>query len=343
VNPRNKKEVKEMKKELVTLLCVAGMMLWGVTAVNAITLNWTVLEHTSVAGKGPGSDGVIGTADDTTTGENNGCNFSTGKNCALGGTPGIGSYSFSAIEYTSPTWYSCLDLTGGPYAGAPCVCAEPAGQPCQSDAQCESGTCAGAGDCCPGIANICTACTDNPTGYDSYSYMGSSATLGPAPQLRTCQAYTTNNVETRAFQVAVSESISGTGGSCLKLSPGGPYIQTPCGVGAITTGSLDVDVYIGGCVIKGVTIQSISYTGRIVDMDAIAAVSECGYSYAETVVMVNNARSVDPSAEYLMVLCGTTTVPMDAKDACLRGATVDFVLVTYTDDDASNCPASGCP
>jgi len=332
-----------MKKGLITLLCVAAMMLWAVTAANAGVLTWTVLEHSSVAGNGPGADGVIGTADDTSSGENNSCNFSVGKNCAAGGTPSVGTYSFSALEYTNPTWYSCLDITAGPYAGAPCVCAEPAGQPCQSDAQCESGTCAGAGDCCPGIVNICTACTDNPSGYDSYSYFGSDASLGPAPHLTTCQAYTTNNVQTTAYQVATSESIAGSGGACLKLSPGGPYLQTPCGVGAISSGNLDVDVYIGGCVLKGTTIQNISYTGRIVDMDAIVAVSECGYTYAETVAMVNNARSVDPSAQYLLVICGSTTIPMDSKTACLRGADADFVLITYTSDDVTSCPASGCP
>jgi hypothetical protein len=335
-----------MRKGLITLLCVAGLMLWGVTTASATDLDWTLLMHSSVAGKGPGSDGVIGTSDDTSSGENNSCNFSVGKNCAAGSTPALGSYSATLIEYTNPTWYSCLDITGGPYAGAPCVCAEPAGQPCQSDAQCESGTCAGAGDCCPGIANICTACTDNPSGYDSYSYFGIDAGLGPAPNMTTCQSYNASgtNYEITAYQVATSESIAGSGGACIKLVlPGGPYLANGCGVGAITGGSIDVDVYIGGCVIKGTTINGIAYNGDLVDMDAIAAASSCGYNYAETVAMVNNARSQDPTAEYLMVMCGQVTVPMTSGTACLRGAVVDFMVVAHTPDDATSCPASACP
>jgi hypothetical protein len=341
-NPRTEEEVEAMRKGLITILCIAGMMLWGATAVNAIVLNWTLLEHASVAGKGPGADGVIGTADDTLSGEGNGCNFSTAKNCTFGSTPAMGTYSFTAFEYTNPTWYSCLDLQAGPTAGAPCVCAE--GGSCQSDADCTSSTCAGAGDCCPGPLNACAECTDNPSGYDTYAYFGSDSTLGPAPHLTTCQAYTTNNVQTTAYQLAASESVVGSGGGCLNLNPsGGPYLQAPCGVGPITAGNLDVDLYVYGCVLRATTLQNITYTGRIVDMDAIVAVDECGYSYDETVAMVNNARAQDASAEYLMVMCGQTVVPMDAKAACLRGAAVDFVLVTYTSEDASSCPGSGCP
>ena len=123
-------------KKLTMLLCVTGMMLWGVTSATAGTLTWTLLEHSSVAGNGPGADGVIGTADDTSSGEKNNCNFSTASNCDAGSTPAIGSYSYTAIEYTNPTWNSCLDLAAGPYSGAPCVCAEPAGQPCTDDSQC---------------------------------------------------------------------------------------------------------------------------------------------------------------------------------------------------------------
>lgn len=330
---------------MITLLCVAGIMLWGVTSAIATDLDWTLLMHSSVAGVGPGPDGVIGTTDDTSTNENNSCNFSTAANCATGATPAKGTYSFTAIEYTNPTWYSCLDLASGPTSGAPCVCAEPAGSPCTSDADCSSsGSCAGAGDCCPGVLNSCTECTDNPTSWDSFSYFGVDAGLGPAPNMSTCQAVTTNDFEITAYHVATSESISGSGGACIKLtSTGGPFTANGCGPGAITGGSLDVDVYVYGCAIKGTTINGITYNGNIVDMDAVAAASSCGYNLAQTQTMVDNARAEAPAAEYLMVMCGQTTVPMDSKTACLRGADVDFVVVAYTSGDASSCPASACP
>ncbi len=330
-----------MRKGLITLVCVAGLMLWGGTAVNAIEIDWTLLEHASVAGKGPGPDGVIGTNDDTTTGEVNSCNFTTAPNCPTAGNPTIGSYSFSAIEFSPGLPWSCLDPSGGPTAGAPCICAE--GGTCTSDADCSSGSCAGAGDCCPGLLNTCTECVKVPGDHnDSFSYFGSDPSLGPAPHYTTCQVNTTNDFAITAYQTASTESLSGAGGTCITLNlDNDPYAGSPCGVGAIS-GTLDVDVYAVQCAIIGATINNIAYTGRVVDMDAIAAVGECGYNLTDTTAMVNNARSVDPTAEYLMVLCGNTTVPSTSKTACLANADVDFVLVSYTSDDASDCSGT-CP
>ncbi len=332
-----------MRRGMITLMCVAGLMLFAGPA-SALDLEWTLLMDGSVAGATPvqqGSNWVVAPG----AGGTNGCNFSTAKNCASGGVPGVGSYSFTAIEYNAApgdpsTWYSCLDLSGSQYSGAPCVCAEPAGQPCTSDAQCDSGgSCAGAGDCCPGPLWTCEECTEVP-GPDSFSFFGVDGSLGPAPNMDTCQDAGANDFEITRYHVATSESISGSGGACIKLVPtGGPYLGGPCGVGPITFGSLDVDVYVGGCALKGTTINNIQYTGEIYDVTNGSPSGTCGYTGDQIHTMLGQ---VPAGGLYLMVMCGTTVVPNDSQTACLRNADVDFVVVAYTEQNASDCSGS-CP
>jgi hypothetical protein len=186
---------------------------------------------------------------------------------------------------------------------------------------------------------------DNPSGPDSFSFFGVDATLGPAPNMDTCQTAGGNNFKTTRYHVATSESIAGSGGACIKLKspPTGPYLGTfasTCGVGAISSGTLDVDVYVYGCVLKGTTINNIGYTGRIYDTAVAAPAGVCGYTTSQINTM--RAQASAKGGDYMMVLCGNTTVPMDSKTACLRGAYVDFAVVAYTGDDASDCSTT-CP
>jgi hypothetical protein len=183
---------------------------------------------------------------------------------------------------------------------------------------------------------------DNPTGPDSFSFFGIDAGLGPAPNMDTCQVATTANFKVTRYHVASSESIAGSGGACLKLKspPTGPYLGAPCGVGPITSGNLDVDVYVGGCLLKGTTINNILYTGYVYNANVAAPAGTCGYTTAQINTMRGQVTA--KGGNYLMILCGATTVPGNSKTACLRNADVDFVVVAYTDDDASDCSGS-CP
>ncbi len=342
-----------MKNGLIALLCVLGLIFWGISSVNAQSLvQWTLLTDGSIAGAAPQNQGgnwiVL-----PGSGGTDGCNFSTQKNCAAGGVPNEGSFSFSAIEYykapgDNSTWHSCLDLSGSQYSGAPCVCAEPAGQPCTGDAQCDSGgSCAGAGDCCPGPLWTCEECTDDPAGPDSFSYFGIDGTLGPAPNMDTCGKYgTQDQTQTLRYHVATSESIAGSGGACIKLkSPAtGPYLATPCGVGQITSGNLDVDIYVGGCSLKGTTIDNIQYTGAVLAVTDPAPSAVCGYtSGASGQVKEILDLAAGKGGNFVMILCGDTTVPGDSQTACLRNAESYFVTVAYTEALDITCPDDACP
>jgi hypothetical protein len=326
-----------MRKGMITLLCVAGLMLWGITTASALDLQWTLLTDASIAGKAPEDVGGGTFLVTPGAGSGNNCNFSKVKNCGTSTTvPAVGSFSFTAIEYSNPSWYSCLDLAGGATAGAPCVCAE--GGACQSDADCASSSCAGAGDCCPGVLNSCKFCEDDPVGPDSFSFFGIDAQLGPAPNMDTCQKATGDNFETTRYHVATSESIPGSGGACIQLATAAtnaPYLGAPCGEGAISSGILDVDVYAYGCVIVGTTIEGINYTGNVIDVTNGAPGGSCGYSQTQVLQLLSLASG--KGASHLMILCGETVVPGDSLTACLRNAQVDFTLVAYTAQDASDC------
>jgi hypothetical protein len=178
-------------------------------------------------------------------------------------------------------------------------------------------------------------------GPDSFSYFGVDPSLGPAPNMDTCQDAGGNDFEITRYHVATSESISGSGGACIKLAAGGPYLGAPCGVGPITSGSLDADVYVGGCALKGTTINNIQFTGEIYDVTNGSPSGTCGYTGGQISTMLGQASAA--GGNYLMIMCGVTTVPADSKTACLRNADVDFMVVAWTADDASACPAGGCP
>lgn len=167
-----------MRKELFAVLVMVGFLLLGGTTAGAVDITWHMLTHASLAGHGPGVDKLIGTEDDTTTGEANNCNFTTEGGCAASSTtPAIGSYGYASTELDGDLTHSCL---GGGQAGAPCTC-DGDGTPCTGDADCEGALCV-PGDCCPGgLLAPCIVCEqDDPVGEpfgppsDGYTYGGSS-------------------------------------------------------------------------------------------------------------------------------------------------------------------------
>ena len=154
----------------------------------------------------------------------------------------------------------------------------------------------------------------------------------------TCQVYNSNDFATTRYHVATASST--TGGACIQLNPAGaPYVGSPCTVGQIS-GTLDVDVYVAGCVIKGTTIQNISYVGDVLDVDDTTPSSQCGYTQAQLLTMLGQAKA--KGGEYLQILCGSTTVPGDSKTLCLRNADTAFVTIAWTADDATSCGGT-CP
>ena len=287
-----------------------------------------VITSPVVAGHGPGSDKLIGTGDDP-TGQN--CNWSNSANCASGPLPFVGTYTYSNLDYQLV--YSCGLGTAGP-----CKCST--GESCTKDADCPSGC--GTGDCCPGLAK-CEACPDQAISF----FDGAS----PHGAMETCQEYTNNNFIVKSYDVLTSESIAGTGGGCVLLNPGGgPYVGTfsaACPTGGVT-GSMDVDVYVGGCpsAIK-FTIRNISYNGNIVNYATASSVScnlngSRSYSGTNWTNLKNAASATCGSQGFLQLICGTTTLPASPVP-CFEGAVVEFVNVLCTSDpDRSTCNDNDC-
>lgn len=321
-----------MRKEILPILILTCLFMWDASTAHAVRLHWKFLTHTSVASKGPGPDGLIGTGDDTNQGENNNCNFTIDPMCSSTGSPSVGTYSFAAIEFRSDMVNSCL------YGDTP-------GEPCLA------GACSPLGDHCPGDGAICVPCNKTPTTWDSFSYFAlQSWEWEPPPTtMDTCQEYDgpedPNPLDSGAqteFQILdfvtnLTEPVFGTGSGMLQLSDVTTgSIGGPCGLGATISGSFDV--YITAFYPAMIPMP---YTGDVIDMDDPIAAS-CGYTVSDLNTMIANVRSVEPGAEYLMILCGSSTIPNDHLAPCMAGASFDFVFVVYTTDDATQCPDDGC-
>lgn len=309
------------KTLLAVLLCVALLVAAGTALAGTVT--WKVVTSSTVATKVPGANKIIEASD---SGGNN-CNWTSAANCATGPAPSVGTYSYSYLDYQLA--YSCGLGTGGP-----CTCAG-GSQSCTSDADCPAGGCGGSGDCCQGAA-ACQACSDGAISF----FDGSGSGHG---EMDTCQAYL-NSAQSRLtrYDVLTSESLAGTGGGCVLLAAGGPYVVSGCGTGAIS-GSLNADVHVGGCpsLIK-FTINNVQYNGNVVDYGSATSVS-CNLGGARTYTgaswtdLKNAAIATCGSSGYLQLLCGTTTLPASPVP-CFQGAQVEFVTVACTSDpDRLSC------
>jgi len=343
-----------MRKELFAVLVMVGFLLWGGTTANAVEITWSVLTHASLAGQGPGEDKLIGTEDDTTEGELNGCNFVASDDCGTGPTPEFGSYTYAAVEMDGAVTHECI---AGTRNGQPCVCAD-LETPCSGDGDCPGAVCQPA-DCCPGRFGTCIACTqDDPEGEpfgppnDAYTYSGPSQ-YSPGT-VTTCQEVDPEGDEDPPTEFQFTEvdmggngPLPGFGGGCLQLaSTGGPFLGTPCtGNGAIS-GSFDVDAMVLNCAVAAGTMEGISFTGDIIDItdpeNPDPSVASCGYDSDELKVIAGHAVEANENAKHLMIICGDTTYPDTAGLPCMRKAVAHLVWVLYTANDASDCADDTC-
>ena len=335
---------KNMKTRVLLAILFTGVLAVGVGTANAITVNWLTVQDPVRAGAGPGADMLIGTGDDSTTGERNRCNFDTAANCeTLGGSASDGTYSFSNLTFDLD--YSCKSGIL-PIPGGDCTCAEGGGL-CTQDSDCPVPSC-GSTDCCPGVST-CEACDDT-----SISYFGSVDSYVAFGLIDTCQDPTVSGAsdfEVKLFEVQTSESLTGSGGGCIQLKAGGPYLGAPCGVGAITSGSIDVTVQAAGCPGIPMDVAGISYVGEVGTVPVSSGFgSMCDQSgsptgYTGTYLTALNAAIANtcPIGTHAMILCGQTNLPSDSEITCFADALVDFVVIACTDDNANNCAADPCP
>jgi hypothetical protein len=316
----NETEVKQMRKELLVMVCALSLILGAVSMANATVVNWTLLKSTAVASHGPGPDDLLGTTDDNTTGtQHNNCNFNYVADCDTTGTPTQGSYSVVALEL--PQTASCL-------AGA-------LGDPCTTNT-----------DCAPGgfPDGICLPCPD-VAGWDTYSYMGNVGKPLGNGKMTACQE--TGLFRWTAINLGSTESISsGTGATCINLRTSPSSFSSGCGPGASFTSLANIKFSLGCNPLLGAgQINNLNLGGRVYATDtAIAAVDcQCYPKTSAGATALNAIRTIAANApnngSHLLVLCGNTAIPNDSTttSVCLRGATVWDVVVAYTGANASSC------
>ncbi len=344
-----------MRKECFAILMAVGLLLWGVSTAGAVEITWHVLTHDSIAGHGPGDDGLIGTEDDTTEGESNGCNYSPTDDCKTGPTPDVGTYTYAGVEMDGSQTHECV---GGDLSGQPCLCAD-GETACTGDADCPGAVCAPA-DCCPGFLGTCLECAqDDPPGepfgppQDGHSYAGPSE-FAPGTVV-TCQEADPSGdaedppteFEITAVDMGGNGPLPGFGGGCLELSPtGGPFLGTPCTGSGPISATFDVVTKALNCAVPSGTLEGVSVTGDIIDItdpdNPVPAEATCGYSNAQLKVIAGHAKEADPDAKHLMIICGGMTYPDTVDVPCMKNAVAYLAWVLYTTDDASACPDDGC-
>jgi len=315
-----------MRKVLIALLCVAGVVVWGVTLASAqTTVRWTMLEHSSVAGNSAGADARIGTGDD---GSDN-CNFRPDASPCNVGTPTIGSYNINRLDFKPDPREECY--SGAVTGGTPCKCADgvntchPGPETCPPVS---SGCGETPGNCCGPLP--CQLCDDVA---DSYFGAGSLG-LGV---MDTC--VDSAGFEAILFDVASTEDSPGLGGGCLLLYTPGDDTGAPCpNYNAATTVNGSIDVGVGALGLcprpNGIfQVNNVLYTGSIFPA-ASPPSSVCGYSGTSLTNLRNAAIAASGvSNPRIMVLCGTTTLPASggiSQIPCFSNAAVQFTTVAWT-------------
>jgi hypothetical protein len=309
----NETEVNQMRKELLVMVCALSLILGAASMANATKVSWTLLQDTGIAGNGPGTDDLIGTVDDTSSGQHNNCNFNYVANCDTTGTPTQGSYSFVALEL--PQTASCL--------------AGNLGDPCTTNTNC-------------GTGGICIPCPD-VAGWDTYSYMGNvNQTLGTG-KMAACQE--TGLFRWTSINLGSTESISsGTGATCINMRTSPSAFASGCGPGASFTSTANIKFSLGCNPLLGAgQIDNLNLNGRVYATGTPILASECE-CYPKTTAgatALNTIRGVaaGKGGSHLLVLCGNTSIPNDSTttSVCLRGASVWDVVVAYTASNASSC------
>jgi len=310
-----------MRNRLFLGVFLALLLVVSLSTANAGVVSWTVMQDVSVSGMGPGPDDLIGTADDTITGENNACNMTGLAGCASGPTPDTGTWSFVALELDDALLKSC---SGGPNAG----------EPCTTNEECEGAYCID----CPQNEG-----TGDP--WDAYAYLGDVDNAGGRGTFTICQE---DGITFRytGLWLGSSESIPWVGSGCVNpTSGGGPNTSNHCGSGSFTS-TADVTFKVGACLDPGGQIQNLELNGNIYPTAGSNGFNNCGYSTDEIDSL--RAMAALQGGTFLLVMCGNSTVPdeVTTKAACFRGAQTRHVIIAFTtgnvDDCVSPCSAGAC-
>ncbi len=306
-----------MRKELLVVLCAMMFVFSGVVAVSAGTVGWTLIETANMAGHSPGSDNLLGTAQDG-TGDN--CNFSATTDCATNGNPTTGTYSFSKLNFVQSS--SCALSNEGK-----------AGELCTQNSDC-------------GSLGVCVDCNTAGGGV-AYAYFaknpnGGSKGLGTLTWSACDGGFKYSNIS-----IGTSEVLSHAGGGCMTLTPGSGTANSGCGVGAVNS-TFDLDLYtstIGTCGFPAGTMPGLALSGSIIDAGTGATAAVCGYSTSEIGGIISDAGL--GTGQYLMIICGSGQLPTGLQSACLSGASYQAIMVAKTSTDlatscADACSSGGC-
>jgi len=303
-----------MKKEFVIALLALGFIFAGAMSASAGSATWTLVQTLGMKLHGPGADGVIGTGDDDTDAK---CNYSPAEGCAAAGNPTEGAYSYTKLNFKMDA--SCVVGTGGALAGDECT---------------ENADCGGA-------LTVCAPC--NPPSLEGITYFARNPDGGS----KGAGTYTVNACED-GFEftdaaIGTSEVVPASGGSCLVFDAHNS--STGCGEGSTST-NYDMVLWtstIGKCGFNAGKMPGLPLAGRIYAAPT-ASTAICGYTTGQIEAIMTDAGV---TSGYLMVTCGTGTLPTDVQTACLRGADWEAVIVAKTTADlsaecASACSSGGC-
>jgi hypothetical protein len=149
------------------------------------------------------------------------------------------------------------------------------------------------------------------------------------------------------ISIGTSEVLSHAGGGCMILSPGSGTTNSGCGVGAVSS-SYALDLYtstIGSCGFKAGTMPGLNLAGSIIDAGAGAGASVCGYSTSQIGGIISDAGL--GAGQYLMIVCGSGTLPTGLQSACLSGAAWQAIMVASTSTNVvascgDACSSGGC-
>ncbi len=310
-----------MKKGLLVALCVIGVVFWGITTASAGIISWSILQNGGMAGKGPGSDGLLGTGDDT-SGEK--CNYSNASACAVTGSPTSGTYSKAELNFVQSS--SCVLANSGHNPGD---------------------TCTQNSDCGVGLA-ICVDCNSGSGGlartYFATNPAGGGKGLGSLT-VNGCDG----QVDYTNISIGTSEVLGGSGGGCMTLKAGAATGGAGCGVGPIST-TTDMDLWVStpipACGFKAGVMPGIALAGRVYDAGVAAPAAICGYSTGQIDTIMGPTHANLGSGQYMLLVCGSGTLPDPLQSACLSGAAWNTKMIASTSASlATSCAdecSSGC-
>jgi len=308
-----------MKKELMVALLVIGFLFAGVLSASATAINWTIVETAGMAGKSPGADNLLGTADDGSSK----CNYSDATGCLATGAPTSGSYSFAKLSFVQNS--SCVLAGTG---------ANP-GDPCTDNASCAPG----------GGLGVCVDCNTG-TGKTGLTYFAKNPSGGSKGAGNYIVDACENGFTFTSVNIGTSEVLTASGGSCMTLISG-TDTSSGCGVGPAST-EYDLKLWtstLGSCGFSAGTMPGLALAGQIYDAGVSAPAGICNYSAGQIDGLIAGAGL--GSGSYLSVMCGNGTLPTDLQSSCLPGAAWSSVVVAKTSTDvpgacSSACSSGGC-